>query len=85
MVEEILHIITTGDGTITVSNIALSDEIPFTSYSEATLELTVDTITSQSYTFVPTYTHPEGILVNKFEAFLYNDSNEIIDQSGRNI
>jgi hypothetical protein len=77
-----INIITAGDGTITISNIALSDEIPFTSYSEATFELTVGTIEGQSYTFIPIYSHPEGILVNKFEAFLYNSANEIIDQSG---
>lgn len=70
-----------GTGTITICNIATSDEIPFSAYSVPTASLTVGTLTTQSHEFVPTYTHTQGILVNKFQAFLYNEDGDVLDSS----
>lgn len=77
----VLDLTTTGSGTIQISNVAISDEMPFMVYNIPTVSLTVSTLTSQSYEFVPTYTHTQGVLVNKFQAFLYDADSVLIDSS----
>ena len=76
-----LNITSVGSGTIKISNIGVSDEIPFMVYGTATVVLTVGTVTSQSKEFIPTYTHPQNVLVNKFQAFLYSSNSELLDSS----
>ena len=77
----IIDLTTTGSGTIQISNIATSDEMAFFMYALPTVSLTVATVTTQSHEFVPTYSHPQGISVNKFQAFLYNSDSELLDSS----
>lgn len=77
---ELKWTIQTWDGTSTNSSL---EEIFFNSYENPTLSLTVPaTITEQSYEFEPTWTQTEGLSIKKFEAFLYDSSLNIIQQSG---
>jgi len=72
-----IDITSAGAGTITISNIAISEQIPFYVYSAPTLVLSTASITEQSFEFVPVYTQAENIIVNKFNAYLY-DSNDVL-------
>lgn len=73
---------TVGSGTITISNVAISEQCPFYTYSTPTLTLNPTTITAQEYEFVPTYTHAQNIFVNSFVADLYNEDDVLINSSG---
>lgn len=77
----VFNLITAGTGTITISNVSTSDEIAFNVYNIPTITLTVGEITAQSTTFAPVYSHPQGVLINKFQAFLYDSTNTLIDNS----
>ena len=77
-----VNLTSVGSGTITISNIAISEQIPFSAYNTPTVSLSVSSINTQSYEFVPTYTHSQGIIANKFNAYLADINNNIIDESG---
>lgn len=72
---------TVGSGTITISNVAISEQVPFYTANIPTLTLLPDTITTQKHMFVPTYTHAENILVNNFIAYLYNSDGVLLNTS----
>ena len=70
-----------GSGTITISSIAISDQIPFSIYDVPTLTLEPPQITSRVYDFVPKYEHPQNIPVNHYKVVVY-DGEEISDETG---
>ena len=56
-----------------MSNVVVSEQIPFLVYDRPTITLETTTIDRQSYTFVPTYSHPQEVGISSFEAFLMTD------------
>lgn len=59
-----------------------STELYFTAYTTPTLSLSVSSpITTQSYTFEPTYAQTESIDPKRFRAYLYDSSGNEIDDS----
>lgn len=72
-----------GSGTITISNVAISEQIPFSVYSEPVLTLTGQTITSQDFIISPTYSHPEGVQVQQFDVTV-RDQNGLIEVESLN-
>ena len=69
-----------GEGEITVSSVAVSDQIPFTVYNIPTITLTTGVINSRICDFVPVYTHPQRIPVNHYRVVVY-DGNIISEQT----
>jgi len=68
-----IDITSAGSGTITISNISISEQIPFSVYDVSTLTLTGTTITSQSYEFIPVHVQNQNLLIDYFNAYLYED------------
>ena len=69
-----------GAGEITVSSVAVSDQIPFSAYDIPTLTLKVDPITSRIHDFVPEYNHPQNIPINHYKIIVY-DGDIISDET----
>lgn len=57
---------------LNLCNVAVSEQIPFDAYDAPTLTLESVTITQQSYTFKPTYYHPQGVMIQNFRALMRN-------------
>lgn len=72
----------TGSGIISVSNVVISEQVPFKTSSVPTLTLSPTTITKQKYNFIPIYEHAEDVLVNSFVAELYNEDDVLLKSSG---
>lgn len=47
-----------------------SEHAIFDSYDSPSLTLDTETITSHTFTWKPTYSHPQGVMVNHWEAFI---------------
>lgn len=69
-----------GAGEITVSSIAISDQIPFSVYDIPKLTLEVPNITSRIHDFIPVYSHPQNIPVNHYKVIVY-DGGAISDET----
>ena len=57
---------------LTMSNVAISEQVPFDAYDAPTLTLESVTITQQSHTFRPVYYHPQGVMIQNFRALMRN-------------
>lgn len=58
--------------TLNLSNVAVSEQIPFDAYDAPTLTLESVIIDQQSYTFKPVYYHPQGVMISNFRALMRN-------------
>jgi hypothetical protein len=72
-----------GSGTITVSNIAISAQVKFFANSTPTLTLPGGVLAEQSEEFVPVYTQAENLLTTYFNAYLYDSTGELEEESGQ--
>ena len=70
-----------GAGNITISSVAISDQVPFTAYDKPVFTLKVDTITSRVFEFIPEYKHPQNIPVNHYRVLIY-DGNTVSEDTG---
>lgn len=56
--------------TLSIYNGVQSEHIVFDVYDSPTLSLTSEEITGHEYTWKPEYSHPQGVMVNHWEAFI---------------
>lgn len=65
------------------SNSTLTGEVFFKSYGVAIITMTIpSSVTSQTYTPIATYSHPQSIAIKKFKFILYDSSSIILKDSG---
>lgn len=68
---------------VVVSNIAVSEQIIFLAYDDPTVIFEPETITQQSYKFKPIYSHPQGVMISNFTAYIRSEQNpELVTSSG---
>ena len=65
-----IGIMSTGSYSFTVSNVAESEQIPFSAYDDPIVTFKTETITQQSHVFKPIYEHPQGVMVVSFRALM---------------
>ena len=56
-----------------MSNVVVSEQIPFLVYDRPEITLESVPIDKQSYTFIPTYSHPQEVGISGFEAFMMSE------------
>ena len=60
---------------VIVSNIAISEQIVFSVYDNPVVVFDSQVITQQAFTFKPSYSHPQGVMISSFTAYLRPENN----------
>ena len=72
------------DGTkAIISNVATSEQIVFSAYDTPSFVLRQEILNSHTHTFVPEYSHPQGVMINNWTARVcVGDNTDEFDSSG---
>ena len=77
-----ISLTSTGAGSIVVSNIVQSEQAVFGVYDMPEVVFESEEIHSPAFTFKPTYTHPQDIMVNHWEAIITTEDRADSESSG---
>lgn len=71
-----------GAGTISIYNVAQSEQVVFSAYNDPVVAFPPEQINTPVHTFRPIYSHPQGVIVNNFEAIMASSVSESRQSSG---